>query len=370
MSESSSTSRTRPSRLTRSRAVLAGVVLALAVPALLTSGSAGAASAVSSGWRAQHTLAGSQCAPFTNGAQAPYRPTNGTATSWSKLGMKSNCLVWTAYGIGSNGLGTVIAVGDQNFRARWTSGGTSATHNSQPFSGSLNTYNDVAANGTNWVAVGNIGRIRYSADDGVSWSSASTPGGVPALSFVAQHHGTWIAGGGTAKLLWRSTDNGRTWSNVSVPGSGHAFGDLVTFTGATYDVVSGKWFASGWYGEIWTSSNDGQSWTLSWDNASDDFWTDIDAAADGTVIASSAGWGKIARTTNGGTGWTPFNIGPGLLKDASFNGIKAGPDGEWMAVGLANRVYYSLDKGVTWTPSSGLPSLRTWNDVTHVSVAD
>jgi len=352
----------RPSR-TPVRIVFGGVAVALLMTAIGT-GPAHAATSLSGGWRAQHTLAGSQCWPFTGGAQAPYAP-NGTGTAWSKQSMSSNCLVWTSYGIGSNGLGTVISVGDQNFRARWTGGGSAPSQNSQAFSGSLNTYADIAANGTNWAAVGNIGRIRYSANDGVSFSAASTPGGVPALEFVSQHHGTWITGGGNARLLWRSTDNGRRWSDVSVS---PAIQSTMIFQGATYDSASATWIAVGSYGEIWKSTNDGATWSIAYHLVSNDFFTDVDASTDGTIIASTASWGRMGKSTNGGASWTFFNIG-GIALPA-WNAIKAGPTGEWIVAGLANRVYFSLDNGVNWAPASGLPSTRTWNDLTHASVAD
>lgn len=356
-------SRSRVRRVGRPAALAAALLVSVSV--LFASHGAGAASSLSSGWLAQHTLAGSQCWILTSGAQAPYSP-NGTASSWSKKSMKENCLVWTAYGIGSNGQGTVISVGDQNMRGRWTNYGNTAAQNSQAFRGSLNTYNDVAANGTTWVAVGNIGRIQRSNDDGVTFSSAaSTPGGVPALSFVAQHHGTWIVGGGSSQLLWRSTDGGSSWSNVSPPAVPN--GAPTEFQSAVYNPVYGRWFAAGSQGQIWQSSNDGASWTLNVD-ATDDSWINrIDVGPTGTMIAVTAGFGISARSTDGGATWNWTNIdGPSL---PAFRTVKAGPAGEWIAAGLANRVYYSLDDGVTWNKATGLPSLRTWEDLTYAYVA-
>jgi len=338
--------------------------VAWSAPAILSSDAAAAQTVpqpdLTGSWFAQHTLAGSQCPPFTNGAQAPFTP-NATATSWSRLAIAGNCLVWTAFGIGSNGTGTVIAVGDQNFRARWTGCGASATDNGQPFSGSLNTYNDIAANGANWVAVGNQGRIRRSSDDGVNFGNTSSqPGGAPALTFISHDHATWIAGGGTIGLVWRSTDNGANWANVSVSPTSSIL------QGATYSPISNDWFVCGTVGEIWRSIDDGLTWSLHHDSGADS-WTEIDANDSGTVIACAAGLGRLSRSINGGATFSEFTIGGGT---PAFNAIKAGLDVQWMAVGLANQIWYSLDDGATWTAASGLPSLRTWNDVTQCDVAD
>lgn len=264
------------------------------------------------------------------------------------------------YGIGSNGSGTIIAVGDQNFRVRWTGCGSSMTNDSQPFGGSLNTYNDIAANGTNWVAVGNIGRIQRSGDDGVTFAApTSQPSGSPALQFVAHHNGTWIAGGGTIGLLWRSTDNGANWSSVGPASTSAIFNDV------TYSTAQARWLASGTLGEIWESTDDGLSWSLNVDTGADS-WAGIDANGS-TVIAVAAGLGRLARSTDGGLTWSTSAIGGGT---PAFTSVKAGPDAEWMAVGLANEVWWSDDDGATWSAASGLPSLRTWQDVTHCSIAD
>lgn len=349
------------------RRALAGMgaagAMAWATPTVLTVEAAAAATppptpGLTAGWLAQHTLAGS-CSGITFAYQ-PYTP-NGTATSWSALPRScGSLLVRTLYGIGSNGSGTTIAVGDQNFRVRWTGCGASMANDSQAFSGSLNTYNDIAASGTTWVAVGNSGRIRRSTDDGVTFGgTTSQPAGVPALTFVAHDHGTWIAGGGTIGLVWRSTDGGATWASVSIGTTSAIFADA-TFTSGT-----GRWLVCGTLGEIWSSTDDGLTWALAFDSGADS-WTGIDA--DGSVVvACAAGLGRLARSTDGGLSFTTSTLGGGT---PAFNDIKAGPDQEWMAVGLANQVWWSDDGGATWSAASGLPSLRTWNAVTHCDVAD
>ncbi len=338
--------------------------LAGAVSLLLSVAPAQAATSLSPGWLAQHTLAGSQCWILTNGAQAPYAP-NATASSWSKKPMASNCLVWTAYGIGSNGLGTVLSVGDQNMRGRWTNYGNSAAQNSQAFTGSLNTYNDVAADGTTWVAVGNMGRIQRSTNDGVDFAAASTPNNVAALGFVEQHHHTWITGGGSTHLLWRSTNGGASWTDVSPPSRNND--DVqTTFQGATYDAVHGRWLAVGSMGEIWQSVDDGASWTLNFDSDANEWFSDVDAGPTGTVLVATAGWGRYYRSTDA-TSWFGSNFDVANLP--AFRAVKAGPSGEWIIGGLNNRMYYSLNDGVTWVGATGLPSTRTWEDITYAYAA-
>ncbi|MCB1250218.1 MAG: hypothetical protein R2699_13715 [Acidimicrobiales bacterium] len=310
------------------------------------------------GWLAQHTLAGS-CSGITANYQ-PYTP-NSTATSWSTLPRScGSLLVRTMYGIGSNGSGTVIAVGDQNFRVRWTGSGATMANDSQAFGGSLNTYNDISASGTTWVAVGNSGRIRRSTDDGVTFSSPSSqPGGAPALTFIRHAHGTWLCGGGTIGLLWRSTDGGATWTSVSIGGTSAIWQDVC------YVRSTSTWLVCGTLGEIWASVDDGLTWTLRHDSGADS-WTGIDANH-GIVVACAAGLGRLVRSTDGGATFSVTTIGGG---SPAFNDIKAGPDDEWMVVGLANEIWWSDDNAGTWTAASGLPSLRTWNAVTHAASAD
>lgn len=331
----------------------------LSVPAAAAATLAPPTPGLTAGWIAQHTIAGS-CVGITANYQ-PFTP-NGTASSWSALPRScGSLLVRTMYGVGSNGLGTVIAVGDQNFRVRWTGSGSTMSHDGQPFGGTLNTYNDISAGGTTWVAVGNIGRIRRSTDDGVAFAApTSQPAGSPALTFVSHDHGTWICGGGTIGLLWRSTDGGDSWTDVSIGGSTSAI-----FQDATYVAATSTWLACGTLGEIWSSVDDGLTWTLQHDSGADS-WTGIDSSGS-VVVACAAGLGRLTRSTDGGGSFTESTIGGGT---PAFNDIKAGPDQEWMAVGLANEIWWSDDGGGTWSSASGLPSLRTWQSVTHASVAD
>ena len=340
-------------------AVATGV--AWTAPQILSMEAASAATptpGLTAGWAAQHSIAGS-CSGITASYQ-PYTP-NSSATSWSPLPRScGSLLVRTLYGLGSNGTGTIIAVGDQSFRVRWTSSGGTMSQDSQGLPGSFGVYRDIAASGTAWVAVGDSGAIARSTDDGVTFSgTTSQPAGAPGLSFVATSgSGTWLAGGGTIGLLWRSTDGGATWSDVSI-GSTSAI-----FQGATYVASASRWLAAGTLGEIWQSDDDGVTWALNIDTGSDS-WAGI-AARGSTVVAVAAGLGRIARSTNAAGSWTTTTIGGGT---PAFTNVAAGPDQEWMAVGLANQVLWSDDDGASWSAASGLPSLRTWEDVVHADVA-
>ena len=168
-----------------------------------------------------------------------------------------------------------------------------------------------------------------------------------------------MCGGGTIGLLWRSTDGGATWTSVSIGGTSAIWQDVC------YVRSTSTWLVCGTLGEIWASVDDGLTWTLRHDSGADS-WTGIDANH-GIVVACAAGLGRLVRSTDSGATFSVTTIGGGT---PAFNDIKAGPDDEWMVVGLANEIWWSDDNAGTWTAASGLPSLRTWNAVTHAASAD
>ena len=67
------------------------------------------------------------------------------------------------------------------------------------------------------VAVGNINNpgIIYSLDDGVNWSTASSPPPVSTLYCVAWNGTTWLTGGDSPNLY--SSFDGITWSSTPIP---------------------------------------------------------------------------------------------------------------------------------------------------------
>ena len=93
--------------------------------------------------------------------------------------------------------------------------------------------------GNNWVAVGGTGAsnsIKYSSDNGLSWTDAST--GFDTKGTCVVYGGSlWVATGyGTNRLKWST--NGTTWTNGT--------GDWTLYTrGSFLAYNSGTWVAGG-----------------------------------------------------------------------------------------------------------------------------
>ena len=168
------------------------------------------------------------------------------------------------YGIATDAKGLWMAVGgfgEDAYVYVSTDGGESWT---ETLTVNFNYFRGVATDGGgNWVVVGEdsmalfSGIIRYSDDDGDSWSAGSPAGnGLSCVATDAQ--GRWVAAGyddsfGGDSNVRYSTNNGEDWTA----------GATVTTTGfnGIYTNGSGLWVMVGYSGLVKYSSNGGASWT-------------------------------------------------------------------------------------------------------------
>ena len=348
---------------------------------------------------AQQTIAGSDCAAILGlpNLEAPYQlsglPATGTAItpsllSMSKVTMKGcgsifnwvNAQVWTAYGIGSNGQGTVVVVGDQNRFARFTGcvgASPTLTQTTEGWTGGgASIYYDVAGVGTHWVAVGNFGSVRVSNDDGKTWHTAANPpgGGVPLSEVASDGAGHWMAAAsyGGIGTLYYSGDNGENWTTVS----GISGASIVR--SVAFDATTHQWLAAGSFGQVWASTSTtvnstAGSTAASWSSvaflknsgpAGDDLIS-ITVSPTGLIFVAAGGFGQV-YVSNGTSPTGGFKNTASLSWLVVPQRVRTGPSNQVMVVGLANALYVSNDNGTNWTPvTNGVPSLRTWPDVAN-----
>ncbi|MBV8470488.1 MAG: glycosyl hydrolase [Burkholderiaceae bacterium] len=230
---------------------------------------------------------------------------------------------------------------------------------------------DVARAGKRLVAVGEMGVIVLSDDDGKTFRQARTvpaDGMLNAVTFVDAQHGwavghlglilatsdggeTWVrqrvdtsvdqplfsvafrdASEGWAVGLWslvlHTTDAGRNWTAVKInppPGASKADKNL-------YHVFLDKGnglFVAAEQGYVLHSTDGGQSWTYLSTGYAGSFWTGM-VTQDGTVLVGGLR-GNLYRSTDDGTSWSAVPTGTQLsitrLAEANGNVLGVGLDG-------------------------------------------
>ena len=105
-----------------------------------------------------------------------------------------------------------------------------------------------------WTLSGN-GEIQRSTDGGETWQEAAVASGTAfrALSAV----GTHLWAGGSAGILYHSADSGQTWIRVEPVSAGQKLTADVTHIDFA-DALNGT--VSTASGEVWSTSDGGQSW--------------------------------------------------------------------------------------------------------------
>jgi len=192
-----------------------------------------------------------------------------------------------------------------------------------------------ANGGADSATAGSIG------DSKLNWTLATTQGIPFHPESLAYGNGKFITGGRAGNGIYEmaySTD-GITWTMITDAATRNQENTLITFCG-------GRFFASGWPGNIITST-DGINWTTVHSN------TEINGITYGN--------GKWVFVTDGGqikyssdsVTWTETRNRPSGLK---FTGIAYG-NGKFIAVAMGGRIVHSTD-GMTWTEVTNSPLAR------------
>jgi hypothetical protein len=109
------------------------------------------------------------------------------------------------------------------------------------------------------------------------------------------------------------------------------------------------------YGQIYTSTDSGASWTA---READRPWQAVASSADGVNVCAvpSGGTSRIYVSTNSGVDWAPR--GPTNLY---WTSVASSADGTRLVAGVSNgQLYTSADSGLTWVPRE---SSRNWAGV-------
>jgi photosystem II stability/assembly factor-like uncharacterized protein len=264
---------------------------------------------------------------------------------------------------------------------------------------------------TAWIATGttNQGKVWRTTNGGDNWTQLTAPSGpepfciwaIDANNAFIGDGGAGGGAGGNAKIF-RTTDGGTTWTNIlstggsagfingivfsrltpsfgiaeSDPpnGSGQPYWVAVTTNGGNNWTVTNPPGISGaasgqnsivvidnmYYGyglnaglaRIYFTSNGGSSWNIGNMGVSGSFISGFAVKSDKSmgIAASSTSLPNIARSTNGGVGWTPVNVGSGTTGYCTLVWID-GTSICYLSAGTAPAgcIRRSTDNGATWT---------------------
>jgi len=208
------------------------------------------------------------------------------------------------------------------------------------------------------VIVGADGKIMYSDNGGLAWTSAAV---LPSTGYddfydvTTNGTGQWLACGQT-QILYYSIDNAATWQPVTKIGEGYPSNEL--WAVAHHD---GHWQVVGTYngGDGTTYySDDGINFVHIDTNSGDtmigltwDYFSSSWYSVSGTRYATSDDFGRT---------WAP----DAAISGAHIRGLIGRPDGDKRLVGVGDdsNAAYSTDGGLTWTLASSMPDTgkRLW----------
>lgn len=223
-------------------------------------------------------------------------------------------------------------------------------------------YKDVASSPgtptTVW-AVGDLGTVARSTDNGTTWAATAKPRSVQ-LFAVEAVSATEAYVAGSDGMIYRTTTSGSSWARIRIPTTSpivalHRGSDSVLVVAALG-------------GGTWTTVDGGATWT----GSSEDARTDIDAVH-ANVIVHSLGNGRVSATANGGSTWTTHVVTG--MSPRNVRGVAVIDDDSWLAVGDQGFAARTDDGGATWTATSTGTSEDLWDvdvgsDGTAVAVGE
>ena len=234
---------------------------------------------------------------------------------------------------------------------------------------------------TAWAAT--TGGIFKTTDGGLTWtkqgSAFSGTGGFPnVIHFFDANNGicTGEPRGGYWEI-YTTTDGGALWSRVPsgnipapIPANEIGIGGVAEAKGNVF------WFSTLW-GALYKTTDNGMNWTVTRNilGNGDGFGFAFKDNLNG-LACTFVGGKKIAKTSDGGTTWTPVLPLPSGLSGLSpfFVEYAKGTSGAYVITSHSNTggpipavpgSAYTLDDGTTWTYIDNLPygpaSFSSWN---------
>lgn len=266
---------------------------------------------------------------------------------------------------------------------------TSAFTWKQTAFGTAQTFQSIYQSGTRLIATGNSGKVFYSDDAGITWTSIMNNSTV-----WYQDAGKFKTGEliliGQGGLSLSSQDNGKTWSQYSfgttqdlyhISAKGDS-GYLVGASGYLSYFANGVWnvyttnttehlyaafdlgdnktaFIGGTSGLIWKTTLGGISWSVQTTGTLETirglYFSDVNK---GFAVGTK---GTFLKTTNGGSSWSPVLVSG--LTDQTLYAIEGNGD---VIVAVGDKIMLvSEDGGATWTSQSFATENYTFYDVTN-----
>jgi hypothetical protein len=196
----------------------------------------------------------------------------------------------------------------------------------------------LAQNTSQTILGGNFGLI------GVAWSAHA--GSLTWRSVASSADGTKLVAAVSGGQIWTSSDSGNTWT-------AHA-GSLLWTVASSADGT--KLVAAADGGQIWTSSDSGNTWTA---HASNQSWVSVASSSDGTKLVAVVSSGQIWTSGDSGTNWTAYAGGLG------WQSVASSADGTKLVAAVNNgQIWTSSDSGNTWSPHA---SNQSWWSVASSS---
>ena len=192
-----------------------------------------------------------------------------------------------------------------------------------------------AAEGKLFVAVGPVGAVFLSDNNGATWSPA-----IDASDVTAELHGVShghidqevLVGVGAGGIIVRSNDAGNTWAALTSP----VVEDLHAVTRCTGALVG-----VGSAGVIIRSTDDGFGWSDYEAPSKADLYG---VAAWGSVVVAVGEDGTVIRSTDAGETWMEV----AAVTTSHLRAVAASPSGRWVSCGDGGALIYSVDHGATW----------------------
>lgn len=229
---------------------------------------------------------------------------------------------------------------------------------------------------THGWADGTQGCVVYTTDGGNTWNVdtsqiTGTTNTLWGISFVDSLTGFAC---GNSRTLIGTTDGGKTWTSLGSTPSIHWY--AIFFLDKNNGWIAGQDSSTPSYGEIYRTSDGGQTWNLSFrdslKNAHLDA-IDFTDANNGWV----SGWaGSLLRTTDGGQTWQSYSGNLGLpsttLANIRFWHVEAvdnNPDNVWLSTNV-DILVHTTDGGTTWTADTLVPQQPKQTGLYNIAFTD
>lgn len=248
-------------------------------------------------------------------------------------------------GVATDGNSNWVAVGQSGKIAYSNDNGDTWTQASSTTFGA-NSVEGIATDGNGlWVAVGNQGKIAFSNDAGVTWTAASTPSfGTTLINRVATDGTNWVAVGQSGKIA--ESSDGDIWTQASSPGFGTDSVQCIATDG------SGKWAAGSAGGDIRTST-DRDTWTgatLTGFSGTESFkGIATDKNSNWVVVYLDGSSTESGTSTDNADNWS---VSGGLGAGVDVWDVFTDEAGRWYSVGEEQKIWLSIDIGDTWSTQS------------------